>query len=232
MWCISAKGFVSLVEHNEDPELIRARARRREHLTDTFDLLDSDVIDFGPNAPDYQFHADVPRTIVAQAMHDAVMNLSYSSHVKEEVSGPDNVMYRAMLDCWTALMRLQRPPKLADDDWWTDPALYDKSYADAVLDNWDDTLGPEPEIHDHVARLADKMLSGSADSNPDRPALKVYEYRGHHPDICSICGDDIDMGDEYVVTPRGFTDVGDPGGPTHADCLEDEIDLDYTEVVK
>jgi hypothetical protein len=118
MWIITRDGFVSLVEHNTDPNLIRVRARRSEHLQETFDLQDGDIIDLGENAPDYRWHADIPRANVAQKMHDAVMELDYTSHVKEEVAGDDNQMYQAMLACWTALHRLQDPPR-PERDWWT-----------------------------------------------------------------------------------------------------------------
>ena len=119
MWIITRDGFVSLVEHNTDPQLVRIRARRREHLADTFDLSDADIIDLGPNAPDYRWHAEIPRVNVAQVMYESVMDLDYSSHVKEEVSGDDDQMYHAMLQCWTSLRRLQDPPT-PERDWWND----------------------------------------------------------------------------------------------------------------
>ena len=77
----------------------------------------SDIIDLGPNAPDYRWHAEVPRNVVAQTMYDQVMDLDYSSHVKEEVAGADNIMYSAMMGCWRELHKLQDPPEL-DPDWW------------------------------------------------------------------------------------------------------------------
>ena len=100
MWTITTSGFVSLVEHDEDPDFIRARARRIEHLQDTFDLQDGDIIDLGPDCPDYRFHANIPRLNVAQKLHDAVMDLHVQSHVKEAVAGNDEAMYSAMMGCW------------------------------------------------------------------------------------------------------------------------------------
>lgn len=118
MWIISTHGFVSLVEHDEDPAYIRVRARRRKHLLDTFPFVaDADVIDYGVNASDYRYHANVPRAIAAEAILNAVMNLHVTSHVKEAVAGNDDVFYRAMLDSWSALRRLQ--PARPAPDWWT-----------------------------------------------------------------------------------------------------------------
>ena len=108
MWIIAKDGFVSLVEHDTDPNLMRVRARRREHLANTFELGDADIIDLGTDAPDYRWHADIPRLNVAQVMYEAVMDIDYTSHVKENVAGNDPVMYAAMLACWNALHRLQK----------------------------------------------------------------------------------------------------------------------------
>ena len=36
-----------------------------------------------------------------------------------------------------------------------------------------------------------------------------------------ICGDDVTVGDEYVVVPED-EDYGDPEGPAHVTCAEDE----------
>jgi hypothetical protein len=110
MWIITRDGFVSLVAHDTDPDKIRVRARRLEHLTDTFDLMDADVIDLGPNCPAYRWHANLPRLNVASKLYDAVIDLDYTSHVKENVAGSDDVMYSAMLGCWRELYKLQDPP--------------------------------------------------------------------------------------------------------------------------
>lgn len=125
MWIISKTGFVSLVEHATDPDMLRARARRAEHLTGTFPIHPDEVIDLGAACPDYRYHANVDRAAAAAVIANAVLDIDYSSHVKEEVSGADDVMYSAMLSCWTALHRLQDPPSPAAD-WWNA-----KGYTDA-----------------------------------------------------------------------------------------------------
>ncbi len=152
MWIISDKGFVSLVQHDTDPELIRARARRKAHLLDTFDLTEDEIIDYGPNPPDYRWHANVPREDVAEAISDSIMNMSYTSHVKESVSGNDRQMYRAMMSTWNAFYELQRPPR-TDGDWWTSrfediedddavgPDEYDRMFPSARQDRLETILG-------------------------------------------------------------------------------------------
>ncbi len=182
MWIITQDGFVSLVQHNADPSLIRARARRRKHLVDTFDLTDEDVIDLGANAPDYRWHADIPRIDAAQAMLDAVTELDYTSHVKESVSGKDNDMYRAMMKCWNALYELQRPmPKPASRDWWSTNAPdtyapgfgWDADYADPVAD------GPDMSVADAL-EIAGEYLHEDSEGDEVVEALLVLarEIRG------------------------------------------------------
>jgi hypothetical protein len=230
MWIISKSGFVSLVQDRDDPAFIRARARRREHLLDTFtSLTDTDIIDLGDDAPDYRWHASLPRVHVAQAMYDTVLNdVTYDSHVKEEVSGTDNEMYSAMLACWTALYRLQKPEN-REGDWWS------RRYGD-----WDDST-----LRDHIPneylsgdsllalneRLASQMLDkgtrsatfpgtkfpGWDDDEADEPLpVKIW---GAEEDICIVCGEPFASGDEYVTLPMDEV-YGDPEGPAHAACAE------------
>jgi hypothetical protein len=108
MWLINKGGFISLVQHRDDPSKIRARARRREHLEDTLHLEPDEIIDLGPDAPDYRWHADVSRMVVIWAMANAVDQLDYTSHAKEAMAGDDKVFYDALLGCWRELETLQR----------------------------------------------------------------------------------------------------------------------------
>ena len=107
MWIIGKAGFISVVEHDSDINLVRVRARRREHLARWFPRYD--IIDLGPDANDYRWHANVERPEAAYAVAEALLEIDYDSHVKESVAGDDRAMYRAMLDCWQALHRLQEP---------------------------------------------------------------------------------------------------------------------------
>jgi len=216
MWVIAKHGFVSLVEHNTDPDLIRARARRREHLADTFDLNDIDIIDLGRDAPDYRWHADVPRVHVAQALYDAVLNLDYSSHVKEEVSGADNVMYSSMLGCWRELYKLQDPPGEVDTDWWWDEQQQPSRLIPRLLPHGDGTFEVLDNISDQIVSLADKMLESgrTRTAEPTAVGLPVRTWAGDAAK-CILCEDDLNTGDRYVVVPESFLDEA---GPAHEDC--------------
>jgi len=124
MWVIGTDGFVSLVAHRDSADMVRARARRRDHLVDTFGLSDDEVEDLGENCSDYRWHADISRDRAAEALAKMVYRIDYTSHVKEEVSKGDNLMYRAMMKCWRALRPLQDPIiDVNDEGEWREPTL-------------------------------------------------------------------------------------------------------------
>jgi hypothetical protein len=165
MWIISKTGFVSLVQHNTDDTLLRARARRSEHLTDTFP--ECEVIDLGINCPDYRWHTDIARQDAIDHVIASLESIDYPSHVKEEVTGgtgkdADHVFYRAMLDCWTALARLQdRPPR--DPDFWS---RYDDWEDRRTYPDFDDDREPE-SITDLSDTIAGRMAASRfADDDP------------------------------------------------------------------
>ena len=107
MWLITKHGFISVVAHDTNPDLVRVRARDGSTWNSWFDMTANEVIEM-PDA-DYRWHADVHRLKLMMVMADAISDLDYTSHVKESVAGDDRAMYRAMLDCWSALHRLQEP---------------------------------------------------------------------------------------------------------------------------
>ena len=144
---------------------MRVRARRREHLADTFELFDDQVIDLGVDAPDYRFHADVPRVNVAHAIYDAILAIDYDSHVKENVAGNDHVMYSAMLGCWRELYRLQDEPldttSSASRQHYIDTGRYLPETSDALT-----TLGDLDDLAGQIGTLADKMRAVGPDDRP------------------------------------------------------------------
>ena len=108
MWIISRDGFISIVQHKDDPSKFRVRARRIEHLTRTFDITEDDVIDFGPDASDYRYHVDIDREAVAEELLFSLNDIDYESHAKEAMAGDDREMYQALMGCWRNLLGLQR----------------------------------------------------------------------------------------------------------------------------
>lgn len=108
MWIVTKTGFLSVVQHDQDPGMLRVRARRRDHLAGC--VADDLVLDLGPNCPDYRWHADVDRGCFAAWISEQVYDLDYTSHVKESVAGQDGAMYNAMIGAWLAFNALQPRP--------------------------------------------------------------------------------------------------------------------------
>src|SRR6186997_199990 len=98
MWVITKSGFISAVQHEDDPTMLRVRTRTLEHMEAAFGGLD--IIDFGPKPSDYRYHCNVPRLVFEAWMTREIQELDYTSHVKENVSGDDDEMYAAMMSCW------------------------------------------------------------------------------------------------------------------------------------
>lgn len=115
VWVFTKDGFLSAVQHDDDRSRMRVRARRREHLESAFpgfdivDLQDGDVIH------DYRWHLDVARGEWVDYLVGTAMDVDYTSHVKEAISGDDKQMYRAMLRVWTAMLELQTGELKAGD---------------------------------------------------------------------------------------------------------------------
>jgi hypothetical protein len=229
MWIITKGGFVSLVQHDSDPDFVRARARRFEHLANTFTSLEPDeIIDLGPNCPDYRWHANVSKDEAADVMFEAVMDLDYTSHVKESVTGGDAVFYGAMLGCWRELYALQDRPKpgmVMDQE-----SLLDGTGRWGELDDTP-TLGDLGGIVGQIGELADKIRAAARPARPDDdddddddegwPAgLHVAKWTTGQ-DSCLICGGDMMTDDEYVTLPED-TEFNEPEGPAHIGCAEDE----------
>ena len=128
MWVFTKDGFLSAVQHDEDRVRMRVRARRREHLDNAFpgyDILDM-AEEGGPY--DYRWHVDISRGEWVDYLAEAAMDVDYTSHVKEAISGDDKELYEAMLKVWTALYAIQsaelEPPVDEpyiewDDETWT-----------------------------------------------------------------------------------------------------------------
>ena len=105
MWLMTKTGFLSIVQDRTDKTVFQVRARRVEDLETTFPELASEIIE-KPTA-DYRWRLKVPRRRVIAAVVQALEDIDYDSHVKEELSGQDDDRYKAYYDCWTALGRLQ-----------------------------------------------------------------------------------------------------------------------------
>lgn len=121
MWILSPRlGFLSVVladtepgSRVPDPDRVMVRGRRREHLA-LLQQRHSQLAGFqiveSPAHCDYRWRMIVPKRLFAEALFDAVMDLSYrnakgEAHRHAETVGDDYVA--ALHDVWSRLKRLR-----------------------------------------------------------------------------------------------------------------------------
>lgn len=107
MWICISDGFVSIVEHRDDPGRVLVRARRREHL-EAFLGDNSPSILLTPvmQTPrsDYRWRVEADRAFVAQRLAKLLMDVRYTNF-KNSVR--DDEYHHACSDIWRTLGRLQ-----------------------------------------------------------------------------------------------------------------------------
>lgn len=107
MWILLDKGFISIVQHKDDPDLMLVRARVRDDLSN---VLGEDIDIVEDKAADYLYRTVVSRQRVADTLRDAVLNVDYTSHVKDiaiERSSENPRRSDAYYATWTAMSKMQ-----------------------------------------------------------------------------------------------------------------------------
>lgn len=116
MWLVLDKGFVSVVEHRDDPSRLLVRARVAEDILGIFGD-DVEIVE-NPTA-DYLYRAVVSRERFADTVMAAVQALDYPSHFKDvaiERSAPVAGRPEAYYGTWTAMSRMQ-PTRPYGGEW-------------------------------------------------------------------------------------------------------------------
>jgi hypothetical protein len=101
MWVFTDKGFVSIVEHREDPETLVVRSRFAGHIRNLFP--GAKVIKT-PDA-DYLYRAFLPRQAVKEKLAESVQDIDYPNFKNSIDESP---YHEACKDVWSALYRHQR----------------------------------------------------------------------------------------------------------------------------
>jgi hypothetical protein len=101
MWIFTSKSFISVVQKPGDTDLLTVRARLKGDIEAVFPGVKVEA----NKGTDYKYRAKVPRELVAKAMHDQVMAMSYSnfkSTVKEKKR------HSAYMNVWSAMYQAQK----------------------------------------------------------------------------------------------------------------------------
>jgi hypothetical protein len=73
MWIAHSEGWLSIVAHRDRPDDLLVRARDLRHINTMFP--DAEV--YKPKVSDYQFHAVISRTVVAQVLAERLGSIRY-----------------------------------------------------------------------------------------------------------------------------------------------------------
>lgn len=101
MWIFLNDAFYSIVDYTngQGPNLV-VRARFKGDINRTF----PDVEEIHLPGRDYAWRAEIPRDLVAKAMHDAVMDINYKNF-KDSVE--EDYRHDAYADVWHCMYRAQ-----------------------------------------------------------------------------------------------------------------------------
>ena len=100
MWIFLTNSFISVVQKPGDTDLLTVRARIKGDIEAVFPAA---TVETGKGT-DYKFRAKVPREVVAKALHDQAMGVTYSNF-KGAVK--DRKRHDAYMDVWSAMYRVQ-----------------------------------------------------------------------------------------------------------------------------
>lgn len=100
MWLFTRTGFVSIVEHRDDPDTLVVRSRFAGHIRRIF----PDAKVFKTPEADYLYRAYVPRRTVAEALYKAVEAIDYPNF-KNAVG--ERAYHDACSDVWATLYHHQ-----------------------------------------------------------------------------------------------------------------------------
>jgi hypothetical protein len=100
MWIFTRNGFISIVEHREDSELLLVRARRHQHLKA---ILPGYQVHETPHA-DYRYRVEVEKEHLSKVLAEAVLNIEYDNF-KNSIE--DHWYHDACTGVWTVMHRIQ-----------------------------------------------------------------------------------------------------------------------------
>ena len=106
MWLITTRGFYSVVQHHDDPEVFLVRARARVDLEALIELLPS--LEIVENAgSDYRFRAFVPRDVWQRAVLQLIAEIDYGNFKNAVAERAGYGRASVYSEVWTTMLRLQ-----------------------------------------------------------------------------------------------------------------------------
>ena len=113
MWLFGSDSFLSIVQHNADPDLLIVRARRDGDLERLFPDRADDVASIPGR--DYLFRLVIPRAVVADKIREQVMNINYGNF-KGSIPKNEHAFHNAAFKVWDAMAQTQPLPPVQHAD--------------------------------------------------------------------------------------------------------------------
>jgi hypothetical protein len=121
MWIFTTAGFVSAVQHRENPEDVLVRSRDRKSLEILLDnvelagaevggdgravekLTTEDIVEMDAKSADYRYRVRMSKATFALAIQHEILNfVDYDSHFKEAAAAQrGKAWYQGLLQIWT-----------------------------------------------------------------------------------------------------------------------------------
>ena len=106
MWLITTRGFYSVVEHRDDPDVLLVRARAREDLEALSPLIpDLEIVEHAGS--DYRFRASVARGDWQEVLEQLTAEIDYGNFKNAVATRVGRERAATYGDVWGTLMRLQ-----------------------------------------------------------------------------------------------------------------------------
>jgi hypothetical protein len=116
MWIFTRDGFYSAVQHRDNPGLVQVRGRVRDDLERLRTRTrSSEIIEL--DDADYRYRINIDRDAFAQYVLESVLDIDYTTSVKDAISRGDKDRKRAHLRIWEAMYGLQPRSASTDDEW-------------------------------------------------------------------------------------------------------------------
>ena len=106
MWIFTSTGFVSVVEHRDDPERLVVRARDRASLDALVARTGAPINPW--QGSDYAFRIVVDRPVLAAWLADVARAIDYTNYMSSALAARGGRFEAALHDVWRAMMAFQR----------------------------------------------------------------------------------------------------------------------------
>lgn len=108
MWVLTTTGFVSAVEHRDDPRLLLVRARHRDDIAQLCRAVGTELIEGG--GTDYEFRTVVAKETFAAWLADQAAAIDYPNFKDAVAERQDYARADVYGDVWATLQRLAELP--------------------------------------------------------------------------------------------------------------------------